>query len=140
MAKQSGLGWTTLSVDDSASTLRDIKNDVTNLDWTLPVATQDITGIDKYAMERLALLRDFTVTLSGVFNVASNASHDVFKDINASSSVPREFNLTIGGKSLGVTPAFTVLFTGYDVSRGNDGALTWSAPGVLASGDIPAWT
>ena len=31
MAKSTGLGWTTLSVDDSGGTVRVIKNDVTNL-------------------------------------------------------------------------------------------------------------
>lgn len=140
MAKISGLGWTALGVDNSAGTIIDIRNDVTNLSWTVPVAVQDVTGLDKFAMERITLLRDFTVSLSGVFNPAAGASHSVFKDIMASASPAREFNLTVGGVSIGVTPAFTLLFTGYDVSRSNSGELTWSAPGVLASGDIPAWT
>lgn len=139
MAKISGLGWTTLQVDNSSGSLVDIRNDVTNFDWTLPVATQDTTGIDKYAMERINLLRDFTITLSGVFNPSGN-SHTVLKDINASSSPAREVNFAIGGAILGITPVIEVLFTGYDVSRGNDGALTWNAPGVLANGAIPAWT
>lgn len=139
MAKISGLGWTTLSVDNSSGTLLDIRNDVTNLDWAVPVAVQDVTGIDKYAMERIALLRDFSVNISGVFNPTGN-SHTVFKNIMASTSPAREINITIGGASIGVTPAFTVLFTGYDIGRSNSGELTFSAPGVLASGDIPAWT
>ncbi len=46
MAKESGLGWTTLEVDDSSGTPRDIKNDVTNFEFATPRAVQDITGVD----------------------------------------------------------------------------------------------
>jgi hypothetical protein len=79
MAKESGLGWTTASVDDSGGTARDLKNDLTAVNWSITRATQDATGLDKSAMERLVLLGDFSVTLDGVFNDASNVSHDVFK-------------------------------------------------------------
>lgn len=136
----SGLGWTALNIDDSSGTLRDVKNDFTNIDFALPVATIDTTGLDKYAMERISGLRDFTVTLTGPFNPDANHSHAVFKDIQASSSPAREFNLTIGAQILGIAPAFTVLFTEYGTSRGTDGAYTITVPGVLASGDIPLWT
>jgi hypothetical protein len=140
MPKMSGLGWTALNIDNSSASLQDVKNDFTNLDFSLPVATIDTTGIDKYAMERITGLRDFTVTLTGPFNPDANHSHAVFKDITAVASPARKFNLTIGAQVLGITPAFTVLFTEYSLSRGTDGAFTATVPGVLASGDIPAWT
>ncbi len=140
MPKQSGLGWTTLSVDDNSGTLRDIRNDVTNFEFSTPRGVQDVTGVDKYAMERLLLLADFSITLNGVANFDSNKSHDVFKTVTSSSATAREINLTISGQSIGITPAITVLFTDYQMSRSDQGELTWSAPGVLANGEIPTWT
>ncbi|HEX2657859.1 MAG TPA: hypothetical protein VHU40_06290 [Polyangia bacterium] len=139
MAKESGLAWTSLSIDDSGGTLRDIRNDITNLQFSTPRAVQDVTGIDKSAMERLLLLADASVTLNGVFNDASNASHDVFKTV-PSTSVAREITLNVSGQILGTTPTVTLLPTDYALTRGDDGALTWSVPLVLANGAIPTWT
>lgn len=134
MAKASGLGWTTASVDDSGGTARAIKNDIVSLNFATPRAVQDVTGIDKSAMERLLLLADFSITLNVIFNATTNASHDVFKTV-PSSSVARTVTLTVGG----VTLANEVLFTDYPLSRGNDGALTAAVPGVLADGTTPTW-
>ncbi|WP_424891786.1 hypothetical protein [Streptomyces sp. XH2] len=135
MAKESGLGWTTCSVDDSSGTARAIKNDVTHLQFATPRAVQDITGIDKSAMERLLLLADFSVTLNGVFNDAANQSHDVFKTV-PSTSVTRTITLAVSGQTL----ANEVLFTDYPLTRSNSGELTWAVPGVLADGTVPTWT
>jgi hypothetical protein len=134
MPKQSGLAWTTLSVDDSAGTVRDIRNDITDFGFATPRAVQDVTGIDKSAMERLLLLADFTVDLNGVFNPTANASHTVLRTV-PSTSVARTTSLAIGGQTL----AGELLYTDYALKRGNDGALTWSAPGVLADGTVPLW-
>lgn len=134
MAKASGLGWTTCSVDDSGGVARAIKNDVTNLQFETPRAVQDVTGIDKSAIERLLLLADFSITLNGVFNAAANQSHDVFKTV-PSTSVARTVTLTVGG----VTLANEVLFTDYPLSRSDSGELTWAVPGVLADGTVPTW-
>jgi hypothetical protein len=136
MAKQSGLAWTTLSVDDSSGAVEVIKNDTTNLSFSTPRAVQDITGVNSSAMERLLLLADFSVTLNGVANFAASPSaHDVFSTV-PSTSVARTTTLTIGGKTL----APEVLYTDYQLTRGNDGSLTWSAPGVLAGGVVPLWS
>ncbi|MDG4531606.1 hypothetical protein [Streptomyces sp. AV19] len=134
MAKESGLGWTTCSVDDSGGTARAIKNDITNLEFATPRAVQDVTGIDKSAMERLLLLADFSVTLNGVFNDAANQSHDVFKTV-PSTSVARTVTLTVSGQTL----ANEVLFTDYPLTRADDGALTFAVPGVLSDGTVPTW-
>ena len=134
MAKQSGLGWTTLSVDDSGGSVRAIKNDITNVQFATPRAVQDVTGIDKSAMERILLLADFSVTLNGVFNPTTNASHDVFKTV-PSTSVARTVSMTVGGVSLNNE----VLFTDYPLTRAQSGELTWSVPGVLADGTVPTW-
>jgi len=128
------LGWTTLSVDDSGGSVRAIKNDITNFDFSTPRATQDVTGVDKSAMERLLLLADFQINLTGVFNDASNMSHDVFKTV-PSTSVARTVTLTISGQTL----ANECIFTDYALTRAADGALTFSAPGQLADGAVPTW-
>ncbi|MEV3857724.1 hypothetical protein AB0J38_25790 [Streptomyces sp. NPDC050095] len=135
MAKESGLGWTTCSVDDAAGTPRAIKNDVTNLQFATPRAVQDVTGIDKSAMERLLLLADFSITLNGVFNDATNQAHDVFKTV-PSTSVLRTVTLAVSGQTL----ANECLFTDYPLSRSDSGELTWAVPGVLADGTVPTWT
>jgi hypothetical protein len=139
MAKESGLAWSACSIDDSGGTLRDIRNDITNLEFATPRAVQDVTGIDKSAMERLLLLADMSLTLNGIFNDDSNASHDVFKTV-PSTSVAREFTLTVSGQTLGTTPLCTLLPTDYALSRAASGELTWSVPLVLANGAIPTWT
>lgn len=135
MAKESGLAWTTLSVDDSAGSPQAIKNDITNLAISTPRAVQDVTGIDKSAMERLLLLADASFTLNGVFNDAAGASHVVFKTV-PSTSVARTTTATISGQTL----APELLYTDYQLTRADSGELTWSAPGVLADGVVPAWS
>lgn len=134
MVKESGLGWTTCSVDNSGGAAQAIKNDVTSLQFATPRGVQDVTGIDKSAYERLLLLADFSITLNGVFNDASNQSHDVFKTV-PSTSVNRTVTQTVSGQTL----ANETLFTDYSLNRAADGSLTWTAPGVLADGAVPTW-
>lgn len=122
-------------MDDSASAQQAIKNDITNLQISTPRAVQDITGIDKSAFERLLLLADASVTLNGVFNAAANQSHDVFKTVT-STSVARLTTMVVNAKTL----APTLLYTDYNITRATGGALTWSAPGVLADGTVPTWS
>lgn len=134
MAKVTGLAWTTASVDDGGAVARAIINDITNLSFSTPRGVQDVTGIDKSAIERLLLLADFSVTLNGVFNPTANAQHDVFKTVS-STSVNRTTTLVTNGKTL----PNEVLYTDYQLTRPQTGELTWSAPGVLADGTVPTW-
>lgn len=137
MSKQTGLSWTTLSVDDSTGSVQDIRNDITNFQFATPRAVQDVTGIDKAAIERLLLLADMSATLNGVANfgaVPSATVHGVFATV-PSTSVARTVSIGIGGKTL----AAEMLFTDYALTRGQDGALTWQAPAVLANGAVPTW-
>jgi len=135
MAKESGLGWTTCSVDDSAGSAQAIKNNITNLAFSTPRGVQDITGIDKSAYERLLLLADFSITLNGVFDDSSAANaHAVFKTV-PSTSVARTVTLTVSGDTL----ANEVLFTDYPLTRSASGELTFAVPGVLADGAVPSW-
>jgi hypothetical protein len=135
VAKESGLGWTTLSVDGSDTAANDIKNDVTNFEFATPRAVQEITGVDKSAIERLLLLADFSITLNGVFNDDSDKSHATFKDVG-STSVTRTVSLAVSGQTLNNE----CLLTDYQLNRGDDGSLTWTVPGVLADGTVPTWS
>ncbi|MGH7179200.1 MAG: hypothetical protein ACREJC_17615, partial [Tepidisphaeraceae bacterium] len=107
---------------------------VTEFNFATPRAAQDVTGVDKSANERILNLADFSIDLKGVFNLATGLSHDVFKTV-PSTSVARTVTATVSG----VTLANECLFTDYALNRANDGALTWSAPGVLADGTVPTW-
>ena len=136
MAKSSGLAWTTLSVDDSGGTPRDIRNDITNFEFATPRAVQEITGIDKSAFERLLLLADFSITLNGVYNpTATTSSHAVLKTVS-SASVLRTVSMTVLAQSLNNE----CIITDYNITRADSGELTWTAPGVLADGAVPTWS
>ncbi|MEA5366104.1 hypothetical protein VA596_41710 [Amycolatopsis sp., V23-08] len=134
MPKQSGLGWTALGVDDALGTLRDIRNDVHEFDFSTPRAVQDTTGVDKSAMERLLLLSDFQINLSGTFNPTANASHDVLSSVS-STDVVRTVSLGIASKTL----ANECVFSDYALTRGSGGEFTWKTTGSLANGALPTW-
>jgi hypothetical protein len=134
MAKTTGLAWTTLSVDDNSGTPVDIRNDLTNLQFATPRATQDVTGIDKSAMERLLLLADFSITMNGVFNSAT--SHTVFKTIPLAAAVKRTVSIGVASQTL----ANECLLTDYPLTRSDKGELTFAVPGVLADGTVPTWS
>lgn len=132
MAKESGLGWTTFSVDDDGGTPRDIRNDVTNLDFATPYGEQDVTGLDVSAHERILLLADFSGTAAGVFNPAANRIHAV---MSGDLRVARTMSIGISGQTL----PNEVLFTDYALTRSASGEFTTSSPFVLADGTVPTW-
>lgn len=141
MAKSTGVGWTTLNVGDASNASVTIINDITNWSFSTPRGVQDVTGLDKSAIERLLLLADFSCTLNGVMN--PTVSHTVFATV-PSTSVNRFIANTVNGKNLnlGTAGAGTgaVLFTDYQMSRSQAGELTFSVPGVLANGSVPTWS
>ena len=133
MAKESGLGMSVI-VDDSGGSATTISNDITNLDFAKHRDTQDITGIDKSARETLLTLADASVTLNGIFNDASNMSHDVFKTV-PSTSVARTTTIGLSGQTL----AMELNYTDYSISRSTAGEVPWTSTGVLAGGAVPTW-
>jgi hypothetical protein len=142
--KVTGLAWTTLSVGDSSNAAQDIRNAVTELDFATPRAVQDVTGVDKSAIERLLLLADYSINLKGVFDtLATSGAHAVFSTV-PSTSVNRCVLLTANGKNLnmGSTGANNgaVLFTDYKITRAAAGELTYEAPGVGSTGVVPTWS
>lgn len=136
MAKESGIGWTTCSLDDSGGTLRAIINDVTNLQFAMPRGVQDVTGLDKSAMERLLLLADFSATLNYVFNdAATTGAHTVCATI-PSTSVQRTFTLVVSGQTL----TNEVIASDLQYSRAQSGEFTATVPLALANGAVPTWS
>lgn len=137
MAKTSGLG-ATITVADAGGTARTISNDVTDFTIATPVAMQDTTGVDKSAHERLALLRDYTLQLKGVFNAAASMSHAVLSTVTTS---PNNRATSVYPTSSGSTPVMTanLVYDSYDITRAAAGELTWQSKGNLADGAIPTW-
>ena len=135
MAKQSGLG-DYVAVDDSAGTPRDLSDDITSYEIGNSQNLLDATSIGKSAMEKIIGLGDLTISLSGVFDAASNKAHDVFK----TKSGVRTVDIRIGGDT-STNPKLTAecLVGEYNLSRGNDGALNWSVTLPLQDGAEPTW-
>lgn len=134
MAKQTGVGITTFSVDNAAGTPNDIKNDINGFGISTPRAMQDVTGLDNAGMDRLALLADVALDLDVLFNPAANRSHDTFKTV-ISTDVARTCSIGFGG----VTFAPEIKFTDYSITRDSGGAITIKCPGVLTGGAVPVW-
>ncbi len=110
----------------------DIRASVTNWDLAMPRGVQDVTGQDVSAMDRLLLLADSSVNLTGV--VDSATSHLVFKTV-PTTSVARTVTIDAGTPAVGNE----YLFTDYTWTRAADGSLVWAAPGVLTGGVFNAW-
>lgn len=134
MAKESGIGMT-VTVDDSAGAGQAITNDITSISFATPRGMQDITGLDKSGIERLLLLADGTVSITGVFNDAANMSHAVFKTV-PTTSVSRTVVIVHSGQTL----TMEMMFSDYSLNRAQDGSLTYTATGSLSNGTAPAWS
>jgi hypothetical protein len=134
MAKSTGLAMTTLSIDDSAGSPQAIINDFVSWDMSFPRGVQDVSGVDKSAIERLLLLADANLNLSGVFNPSANRAHAVFRTVPSTS-----VNRTVSWAHLAQTIAMEMLFTDYQISRPQSGEMTFTAPGVLADGTVPTF-
>ena len=135
MAIESGLGWTTFSVDDSGGSARDIRASTFNLDWTMPRGVQDITALTQSANARLLLLADFSGTFAGGFDDGANLAHVVCKTVS-STSVNRTMAIGISGQTL----SNEVLLTDYALTRTQSGEFTYSVPFQLADGNVPTWS
>jgi len=135
MAIQTGLG-DYIAVDDSSGSARDISDNITSYEIGNSQNLLDSTTVSKSALERLIALGDLQVTLNGIFDSASNKSHDVFK----TKSGTRTFDLRVGGNSSS-NPKLTaeMLVADYNLSRGTDGGLNFTASLMLQSGTVPTW-
>jgi len=126
----------TVTIDDAGGSGEAISNDVTNLSIVTPRGVQDVTGVNSPAVERLLLLADGTLTLNGVGNFAASPSaHDVFYTVGP-TSVARTCVVVTSGKT------FTMEghAANYDIARGNDGSLTWTAALQQTTTTAPTWS
>lgn len=137
MTIESGLGITTLTVDNAAGAQQDIEPSVFNFQFATPRANQDITAISNNGVARLALLADSSITFTGGFDDGSNLAHAVF---SGDKTIARELTFAHSGQTLFVTPLVLMLITDYSFARGQDGSLVFTAPMVQSNGAVPAWS
>jgi len=134
--KTSGIGLT-ISVDDAAGAPVAIGPDVVSCTINTSRGEQDVTGLDKAAVERLLLLGDAELGLNGIYNPA--LSHTVFADLAIlAGQVGRTVTIVLPGAGL-VNLICEMVFSNYNLSRGTDGSLTWTATGKLSSGTLPTF-
>lgn len=135
MAKVSGL-LDAFELDDSGGSLRDISSTVDSVQVQTSQGLIDVTGLDKAAMERVIGLGDGSFQVSGPFDAASNKAHDVFTPLSGTRTARYTINgLTNGNPQL----SMEVLIENYNVSRGTDAKLSWTATLRLQSGTAPTW-
>lgn len=138
MAKSSGI-TSTVSVDDSGGTLRDISTSVLSFEISTPRGQVDITGMDKSGIERLLLLADGQVTLSMQYDpTATTGQHTVFRTMS-STSATRTVTIVLNSSPT-ATLSMEMICPEYTVSRGQDGNATASATLLLQSGTVPTWS
>lgn len=118
MGKQSGLG------DNLYVSGYDLSGDIGSLSRIGGgAAVQDVTGIDKAAIERLLLLRDGNIEYSSFFNPAAGRAHPVLKALPTGDRIISYFRSTTLGKPAACLVAKQL---NYDPTRANDGALTFA--------------
>jgi len=132
MAKITGLGMT-ITVEDSAAMARDISEDINTFNIVENNELIDVTGVDKFARERLVGLADAELQISGPFDTGTNKAHDVFKD----KTNAREFVLTWADMT---EYTLTAVIESYNVVRGDNGAMTYSVTARQADGTTGQWS
>ena len=130
MSKFTGLGMT-LTVDDSAGSGVAISADVANLTLNTVNGEQDVTGISMSALERLALLEDCDITINGA-GFPPSATRAVFTTRTGVRSV-------VIGWPDSVTYSFEGRLFSYNLVRGQDGAVSWTANIKKADGLVGVW-
>lgn len=134
MAKESGIGMT-VTIDDANGSGEAITNDVLSVTFNTSRSQQDVTGLDKSAMERLLLLADFSCTINFAWNDAGSPSaFDVFKTYTDNDT--RTLVLALSGQTM----TAECVITNVTWTRAQDGSFTGSATLVLANGTAAAWS
>ena len=117
MAKQSGLG-DNLYIDGY-----DVSGDIGAVNRIAGglVGTQDVTGINKFAMERIGLARDGGIDYTSFFNPATDQAHDVLSTLPTTDRIVTYCRGTTLGKP---AACVTSKQLNYDGNRADDGAYT----------------
>lgn len=109
-----------------------ISNDVLSFSFDTPYGSQEITGLDKSAVERLLLRADASGSFNFAFNIDSARSHATLKTPGS-----KTFVILFGGAA---TATFTALTTNYALNVAEDGSILGSCNWALSSGTAVAWT
>lgn len=131
MAKYAGFAIT-YTLDDSGGSGVDISNSIGSITLNTTRGEQDVTGLDKSAMERLQLLEDSEVTMGGN-GFPPSATRAVFENLSNSRTLVIDYPDS-------ATATVEILLFSYNINRGQDGSLTWEATGRLANGTKLAWS
>lgn len=131
MSKQSGLG------DNLYVSGYNLSGDIGSLDTiSSPLATLDVTGIDKSAFERIGGLRDGALKFSSFFNKAVGRAHLRFSALPVTDQILTYCRGTGFGKAAACLVAKQL---NYDAKRGSDGALTFDIEAAANSYGLE-WT
>lgn len=131
MTKYAGLAMT-YTLDNSAGSGVAITNDVGNITLNTTKGEQNVTGLDKSAMERLQLLEDSDVSFGGN-GFPSSTTMAVFTNLDNART------LVIGYPNSTTATVEIMLFT-FNITRGQDGGVTWTANGKLCNGTKLGWS
>lgn len=132
MAIKSGI-TTTLTVDNGAGTPVNISAYTTSVQIGTPTNLQDITTLDKSAIARLALLKDFTIQASGQYAPEVTA---VFKnDTGALRTVA--VGLAAGTETI---TGEMLLADFQPYNRDQAGNAVWTANLSNGDGNVPVWS
>ncbi len=114
----------------------DISGDVNALSSiSSPMATLDVTGINKYAHERLGGLRDGSMAFTTIFNVDAGQEHLVLSNFPRTDTIGSFF----AGQAIGNAAAsINAKQVDYAPTRANDGMLT-NATSLQANGYGLEW-
>lgn len=135
MTIESGLGWTTWSLDNAAGTLKALRTFTFALNFATPRGIWDITALSMSAYAREQLLADYTAEPTGGFDDSADGPHAVLSTCSSSNS-KRTNTLVVSGQTL----TNETIITDYQCARPQSGEFTWTSPLVLADGTVPTWT
>lgn len=98
-----------------------------------PAGTQDVTGINSSAYERVGLLRDGVIDFAGFMNTAAGREHAALKGLPRTDvGVMYARGTTLGNPGA----AMTAKQVNYDFTRGADGSLNWTVNAQAASAGL----
>lgn len=131
MPKQSGLG------DNFYAGGRDLSGDIGSIGSIAgPMATQDVTGLNKSGRERVALLGDAAFEYTAYFNPDPGRAHEYLASLPTADQVVTYCRGTALGSPAALVVAKQI---DYAPSRGADGALTIGVSGQGAAGWPLRW-
>jgi hypothetical protein len=123
MAKVSGIA-TSFSIDNAAGSPVTFSSEVGTCNVNTSRAQQDVTGLDKDGTERIELRGDVSVEFTGFWDPA--VVIPVFGDLTGE----RDLVVTYPG----ATATAKVVISAFNVTRGQDGSLGWTASAAQSDG------